>query len=124
MFYIPPQPANLQILRQHALHLLFMPPAPTPSSSEAQPPVRDLFPFVQKPNTLERDWILVPAGWDSWGKFSVMRDDFDAKMWGEAWERDLEASELETSEAGAKKAYATLVRDQESKVNHFIFPFL
>ena len=97
-----------------------MPPAPTPSSSEAQPPVHNLFPFVQKPNTLERDRILVPAGWYSWGKVSVMRDGFDAKMWGEAWERDLEAGEQETSEAGAKKAYATLVRDQESKVNYFI----
>ena len=75
-------------------------------------------------NTLERDRILVPAGWYSWGKVSVMRDGFDAKMWGEAWERDLEAGEQETSETGAKKAYATLVPDQGSKVNCFIFPFL
>ena len=124
MFYTTPQPANLQILRQHALHLLFMPPAPTPSSSEAQAPVRNLFPFVHKPNTLDRDRIVVPAGWDSWGKISVMRDGFDAKMWGEAWERDLEAGEQETSEAGAKKAYATLVPDQGSKVNCFISLFL
>ena len=100
-----------------------MPPAPTPSSSEAQAPVRNLFPFVHKQNTLECDQILVPAGWDSWGKVSVMRDDFDAKMWGEAWERDLEAGEQETSEAGAKEAYATLVRDQGSKVNCFNLTF-
>ena len=78
---------------------------------------------MHKPNTLERDRILVPAGWDSWGKVSVMSDDFDAKMWGEAWERDLEAGEQETSEAGAKKAYATLVRDHGSKVNCFNLTF-
>ena len=45
-------------------------------------------------------------------------------MWGEAWERDLESGEQETSETGAKKAYATLVPDQGSKVNCFMFPFL
>ena len=98
-----------------------MPPAPMPSSSEAQAPICNLFPFVHKPNTLDRDRIVVPAGWDSWGKISVMRDGFDAKMWGEAWERDLESGEQETSETGAKKAYATLVPDQESEVNCFPF---
>jgi dynein light intermediate chain 1 len=100
-----------------------MPPAPMPSSSsEAQPPARNLFPFMHKSNTLDRDRIVVPAGWDSWGKISVMRDSFDAKMWSEAWERDLESGE-ESGEAGAKKVYATLVPDQGSKVNCFMFPF-
>jgi dynein light intermediate chain 1 len=116
LFYTTPLPVNLQILRQHALHLLFMPPAPLPSSAEAQVPVRNLFPFMHKPNTLDRERIVVPAGWDSWGKISVMRDGFDAKMWGEAWERDLESVEQRAGEAGAKKAYATLVPDQGSKV--------
>ena len=83
----------------------------------AQAPVCNLFPFVHKPNTLDRDRIVVPAGWDSWSKISVMRNGFDTKMWGEAWERDLESGEQETSETGAKKAYATLVPDQGSEVN-------
>ena len=39
------------------------------------------------------------------------------------WERDLDSGEQETSEAGAKKAYATLVRDQGSKVNCFNLTF-
>jgi len=56
----------------------------------------------------------VPAGWDSWGKIAVLRDGFDAKMWGEAWERDLNA---EDGELGAKKTYANLVPDQGSKVS-------
>ena len=103
-----------------ALHLLFMPPAPTPSSSEAQAPVRNLFPFVHKPNTLECDRIVFPAGWDSWGRISVTRDGFDAKM---CWERDLESGEQETSEAGIKEAYATLVHDQGSRVNCFNLTF-
>ncbi|KAF8165637.1 dynein 1 light intermediate chain [Crassisporium funariophilum] len=119
LFYTTPLPANLQVLRQYALHLLFMPPAPSPgmsTSTEVQAPVRNLFPFTQKPNTLDRDRIVVPTGWDSWGKISIMRDGFEAKVWGEAWERDLEAEEGQGSgETGAKKAYANLVPDQGSK---------
>ena len=51
--------------------------------------MRNPFPFVHKPNTLDRDRIVVPGGWDSWGKIVVLRDGFDAKAWGEAWLRDL-----------------------------------
>ncbi|KAF8969341.1 dynein 1 light intermediate chain [Flammula alnicola] len=115
LFYTTPLPANLQVLRQYALHLLFMPPAPSPGmvvATEVQAPVRHIFPFTHKSNTLDRDRIVVPAGWDSWGKIAVLRDGFDAKMWGEAWEHDLDAEE---GEAGAKKAYANLVPDQGSK---------
>lgn len=96
-----------------------------PSPAELQAPVRNLFPFLHKPNTLDRDRIVVPAGWDSWGKISIMRDGFDAKMWGEAWERDLESEGGQgTGEAGARKAYATLVPDQGSKVISLHSPFL
>ena len=106
-----------------------MTPAPSlaiPSSTEVQAPVRNLFPFLHKPNTLDRDRIVIPAGWDSWGKISVMRDGFDAKMWGEAWERDLESGEHGTEGIGigARKAYATLVPDQGSKVIVLYFSFL
>lgn len=123
LFYTTPVPANLQVLRQYVLHLLFMPPAPSPgmvTSTEVQAPVRKIFPFSHKPNTLDRDRIVVPAGWDSWGKIAVLRDGFDAKMWGEAWERDLEADES-SGESGAKRAYANLVPDQGSKVNVLYF---
>ena len=51
-------------LRQYALHVLFA--SPTPSSDDTldntAAPVRDPFPFVYKPNTLEGDLIVVPAG--------------------------------------------------------------
>ena len=70
--------------------------------------------------TLDQDRIVVRAGWDSRGKISVMRDRFDVKM---CWERDLDSGEQETSKAGAKKAYATLVHDQGSKVNCFNLTF-
>ncbi|THH19895.1 hypothetical protein EW146_g1335 [Bondarzewia mesenterica] len=119
LFYTTQQPATLQILRQYVLHLLFIPPAPSPGlSSPTEPvaPTRNPFPFQQKPNTLDRDRIVVPAGWDSWGKIAVLRDGFDAKGWGEAWERDLEATDNEShDEFSARKMYISLVPDQGPK---------
>jgi dynein light intermediate chain 1 len=115
-------------LRQYVLHTLFAPPAPAPDGAldGAAAPARNPFPFLHKPNTLDRDRIVVPAGWDSWGKIAVLRDGFDAKAWGEAWEHDLssESGDDSVSEAGARKQYAALVVDQGPKVHapsHVIF---
>ena len=95
LFYTTPQPTTLNVLRQYTLHVLFVPPAPSPDGAldSTAAPVRNPFPFVHKPNTLDRDRIVVPAGWDSWGKIVVLRDGFDAKAWGEAWERDLSSAD-------------------------------
>jgi len=119
LFYTTPQPTTLNTLRQYALHALFVPPAPAPDGAldGVAAPARNLFPFLHKPNTLDRDRIVVPAGWDSWGKIAVLRDGFDAKAWGEAWEYDLssESGAEGGSEGGARKQYATLVQDQGPK---------
>ena len=124
LFYTTPQPTTLNVLRQYALHTLFVPPAPAPDGAldGAVAPARNAFPFSHKPNTLDRDRIVVPAGWDSWGKIAVLRDGFDAKAWGEAWEYDLESdADSGGSEAGARKQYAALVQDQGPKARAFDF---
>jgi hypothetical protein len=76
LFYTTTQQTTLNVLRQYALHVLFVPPAPAPDGAldGTAAPVRNPFPFVTKPNTLDRDRIVVPAGWDSWGKIGVLRD--------------------------------------------------
>jgi dynein light intermediate chain 1 len=84
--------------------------------SEAVAPARNPFPFKHKPNTLDRDRIVVPAGWDSWGKIGVMREGFDAKQWGEAWERDLDTTGEVADDLGAKKLYAAVVPNRGTKV--------
>ena len=33
-------------------------------------PVHNPFPFVLEPGPLDRDYIIVPAGWDSWEKLA------------------------------------------------------
>ena len=118
LFYTTQQPQTLSVLRQYALHLLFTPPAPSPSFSgnDVPAPARNPFPFPHRPNTLDRDRVLVPAGWDSWGKITVLRDGFDAKAWGEAWERDLD-QESGDGGFGAKEMFMSLVGgDQGVKV--------
>ena len=34
--------------------------------------------------------MLVPAGWDSWGKIRILRDRYDAELVGSGWEADME----------------------------------
>ncbi|KAF8559427.1 DLIC-domain-containing protein [Imleria badia] len=118
LFYATPQPSTLSVLRQYTLHFLFTPPVPSPGvapGTEAPAPIRNPFVFHHRPNTLDRDRIVVPAGWDSWGKIGVLREGFEARVWGEAWDADLaEGSENEDA-AGAKRMYRTLVPDQGAK---------
>ena len=119
LFYTTPQPATLQVLRQYALHTLFMPPAPSPAmaGSEVTAPPRNPFPFLHKPNALDRDKIVVPAGWDSWGKIGVLRDGFDPKLWGEGWENDLDGGD-DSDNTKATRLYANLVPDLSRKVRY------
>jgi dynein light intermediate chain 1 len=53
------------------------------------------------------------------------RDGFDAKAWGEAWERDLLSDAGIDSDIGdgARKLYASLVQDQGPKVCASFLPF-
>ncbi|KAH8830275.1 dynein light intermediate chain-domain-containing protein [Flagelloscypha sp. PMI_526] len=115
--YTTQNPETLSILRQYALHLLFLPPAPSPAAAagnEPVAPVRNPFPFNHKPNALDRDRVLIPIGWDSWGKIGVLRDGFDARAWGEGLEEDL-SEEPEADVDGAKRMYEGLVQDQGVK---------
>lgn len=91
------------------------------ANSEAAAPPRNPFPFQNRTNTLDRDRIVVPAGWDSWGKIAVLREGFDAKSWGEAWERDVDMDATDTvGTQGAKVLYGSLVPDQGTKVHFHI----
>lgn len=44
------------------------------------------FPFLHRANVLDRDQVLVPAGWDSWGKIMVLREGFEPERVTSAWE--------------------------------------
>ncbi|KAF9516836.1 hypothetical protein BS47DRAFT_608424 [Hydnum rufescens UP504] len=115
LFYTTPQPATLSYLRQYVLHFLFMPPPPPPDFT----PLKYPFPFTHRPNILDRDRIMVPAGWDSWSKIAILRDGFEASRWAEAWEKDIENKNAPAG--GARDLFRSLVGHQQGpKVFFFL----
>jgi dynein light intermediate chain 1 len=66
-----------------------------------------------KHNTTNRDHILVPPNFDSWGKIRILTEDFNVEEVSEAWTRDIQAdmapedddvsSNNEQSVAGAQR---------------------
>ncbi|KAJ3879617.1 hypothetical protein F5051DRAFT_484556, partial [Lentinula edodes] len=120
LFYTTTLPETLSVLRQYALHTLFVPSAPSltslPSShgALASTATRNPFPFSHRPNSLDRDRVVIPSGWDSWGKIAVLRE-FEPTVWGEGWEADLELEGGEDVKNGAKRMYRDLVPDLGTK---------
>ncbi|KUJ09858.1 uncharacterized protein LY89DRAFT_788095 [Mollisia scopiformis] len=45
-----------------------------------------------KHNVIDRDKVLVPPNWDSWGKIRVLRDGFDVEAINGGWSLDIEES--------------------------------
>ncbi|KAI9676286.1 MAG: hypothetical protein M1829_003115 [Trizodia sp. TS-e1964] len=44
-----------------------------------------------KHNVVDRDRILIPPNWDSWGKIRVLRDGFDVEAISGGWSKDIAA---------------------------------
>jgi dynein light intermediate chain 1 len=45
-----------------------------------------------KHNVIDRDKVVVPPNWDSWGKIRVLRDGFDVEAVNKGWSLDIEES--------------------------------
>ncbi|CZS91790.1 related to dynein light intermediate chain 2 [Rhynchosporium agropyri] len=45
-----------------------------------------------KHNVIDRDKVLVPPNWDSWGKIRVLREGFDVEAINKGWSVDIEES--------------------------------
>lgn len=44
-------------------------------------------------NVVDRDRVVVPPGWDSWGKIRVLREGFDVEGFSRAWSVDIQPEE-------------------------------
>ena len=91
LFYTAPtQPSTYTVLVQYLLHRLYTTPPPlNPPDDEPSAPSSTRFPFPHRANVLDRDAVLVPAGWDSWGKINVLREGFDTARVNRAWDASL-----------------------------------
>ncbi|KAI8581467.1 hypothetical protein K450DRAFT_231451 [Umbelopsis ramanniana AG] len=98
-------PHTFHNLRQYILHrLLTVPTKPYPFSTRAM--------------VVERDTVLVPAGWDSWGKIRVLREGFDCEGASSEWDDDL--GEDDEHEGGARKVFEEVIPDPEADEQVFL----
>lgn len=62
-----------------------------------------------KANYIDRDKVVIPPNWDSWGKIRIIRDGFDVEAINKGWSLDIEESHEPISNGdstGAKEAVA------------------
>jgi dynein light intermediate chain 1, cytosolic len=50
-----------------------------------------------KHNVIDRDKVVVPPNWDSWGKIRVLRDGFDVERMSQGWTSDIEEEPVYTN---------------------------
>jgi dynein light intermediate chain 1 len=46
---------------------------------------------VVRHNVIERDKILIPPNWDSWGKIRILREGFELEAVGDAWSVEIQS---------------------------------
>ncbi|KAI9023669.1 dynein light intermediate chain-domain-containing protein [Phycomyces nitens] len=98
------QPYTFHNLRQYLLHRLLATTTKT-------------FPFTIKAQVVERDAVLVPSGWDSWGKLRVLREGFDCESVHQGWDSDMEAimDRQQPGGHGARGIYEDAIPDPETE---------
>lgn len=98
------RPATFERLRAYLLHRLFA----TPSLSTSFNPSNNVnnvnaastaeqrkdvsmtarsFTFPHRANVVDREEMVVPAGWDSWPKIKILREGFDCGALSVSWAR-------------------------------------
>lgn len=132
-------------LRSYILHRLYtiLPPlhpeestSQTPTSSITKQPrvlpsgtgSRFTFPF--RANVIDRNAVMVPTGWDSWGKINVLRDGFEPGKVGESWDVSLErlgprreeGVVMDEEEKGIEEIWSGVVPDLEEGMRVSVCP--
>ncbi|WVQ94127.1 hypothetical protein IAU59_001205 [Kwoniella sp. CBS 9459] len=127
LFYTAPtQPTTYTLVRTYLLHRLYTIPPPlnpvSNASSNAQTeaiqhPSSTRFPFPYRANVLDRDAVMVPSGWDSWGKINVLREGFDPARVGKAWaaslSRKTEGEEGQDEQESLEDIWVGMIPDTE-----------
>lgn len=105
------QPQTFVNLRKYILHRLL-------GSKASSSDTKSAYAFNIKAHVVERDTVLVPTGWDSWGKIKVLRDGFDCEGLLQGWELDMggdKPAEGEEKEIiSAKKLYEDVAVHEDS----------
>lgn len=111
------QPQTYTTIRQYLLHRLYTVPLAAPSddalssadhtslaqgqdTNHAAALANSRFPFPHRANVLDREAVVVPTGWDSWGKIKVLREGFEPQEMLDLLEERLRGAR-EQAELGA-----------------------
>ncbi|KAL6243128.1 hypothetical protein RBB50_009679 [Rhinocladiella similis] len=57
---------------------------------------------VAKHNIIDRDKILIPPNWDSWGKIRILKEGFDPEAVGNAWSVEIQEPPEQTLDLSTK----------------------
>jgi dynein light intermediate chain 1 len=100
-------PYTFHNLREYILHRTLT----TPTKS---------YPFNLKAQIIERDTVLVPSGWDSWGKIKVLREGFDCEHVNEGWDADMDAvtDRQNPGNSGARGVYEESIPNESDVLHH------
>ncbi|KAF9128324.1 hypothetical protein BGW39_005165 [Mortierella sp. 14UC] len=117
-------PHTFANLRQYLLHRLLTPS--TLNNTQMQP---STFHFKKRAQVVERDQVMVPAGWDSIGKIKVLRSGFDCEGVADGWDLDFKGTGESETDAqaveGARKVYEeTIVNPKRSHAPITIQPII
>jgi len=84
------------------------------------------FPFYSRAQVIERDTVLVPAGWDSWSKIKILRG-FDCEGVSRGWDIDMglgpnDYVEGDEKVAGTRSVYEEVVRGRKEDTQIVLHP--
>lgn len=70
--------------------------------------------------------MLVPSGWDSWGKIKILKEGFDCENVSEGWDVDMDAviDRQKPGNAGARGTYEEAIPNGESEIQVSFFFFI
>lgn len=77
---------SYDILREYLLHRMF--------ASNRHHSATSAFLFRHRASTVERDVLIVPSGWDSFGKIRALREGFDCESTANGWEWDVKVEQV------------------------------
>ncbi|KAL7009331.1 hypothetical protein EMMF5_000961 [Cystobasidiomycetes sp. EMM_F5] len=90
------QPQTFVRLRAYVLHRLFLPfqsanilSASMGHDTRSMSSAAQSFPFQYRANVLDREQIMVPTGWDTWGKIKILREETDLPAMHQGWGHDM-----------------------------------
>ena len=68
--------------------------------------------FRVRADVVNRDTVLVPAGWDSWSKILILKEGFDCQGISQAWDADVTNEELKNDDTSStEKMYLEVIKN-------------